>query len=153
MAMDRPIDRQSVQVPHATQGPTMAIEKMLAPSVVRPPCASNSAWNSSTIAPSKAITEGPNNTAPRPVPVGCEQEPVTLGIFIADRTKVNAPDAARVSFICGCSRMILMTLTAPWATNGADTRPHPMQCSGGRKPSMMCMAELQPSDARVWRER
>ena len=68
----------------------MAIEKMLAPSVVNPPWASNRAWKSRTTAPIGAIAVGPNSRAPRPVPVGCEQLPVTDGSFKAERTKENA---------------------------------------------------------------
>ena len=57
------------------------------PKVVRPPCASSSAWKSRTMMPMTLMAEGPNRMAPRPVPVGWELEPVTLGIFKADSTK------------------------------------------------------------------
>ena len=77
------------------------MEKALAPSVVIPPWASSSAWNSSTMLPSTAITFGPNSTAPSPTPVGCEQLPVTDGIFSADSTKAKAPDVASRSLVSG----------------------------------------------------
>ena len=73
--------------PQLTKGPAMAMEKVFAPSVVRPPCASRIAWNSSTMMPSTAMTGAPNSTAPRPVPVGWLDEPLTLGILSADSTK------------------------------------------------------------------
>lgn len=57
------------------------------PSVVSPPCASSSAWNSSTMMPITLIALGPNRMAPSPVPVGWELEPVTLGILRAESTK------------------------------------------------------------------
>ena len=59
-----------------------------------PPWASSSAWKISTIVPRKAITGGRNRIAPTPVPVGCEELPVTEGSLMADRTKVKAPAAA-----------------------------------------------------------
>ena len=39
------------------------------------------------MSPSTAMTAGPNKMAPKPVPVGWLDEPVTLGIFRADSTK------------------------------------------------------------------
>ena len=36
---------------------------------------------------STVVTVGPNSDAARPVPVGCEQLPVTEGSFRADRMK------------------------------------------------------------------
>ena len=62
--------------------------------MVRPPCARSSAWNIRTIVPKTAVTNGPKNEADRPVPVGCEQLPVTEGILSADNTKTNAPQTA-----------------------------------------------------------
>ena len=38
---------------------------------------------------------GPNKIAPSPVPVICEQLPVTDGIFNDESTKMNAPAMAR----------------------------------------------------------
>ena len=77
---------------------------MFAPSVVSPPCASSTAWKNSTTVPSSAITGGLNSTAPNPVPVGCEHEPVTDGSFNADSTKLNAPAAPSRSLLSGSSR-------------------------------------------------
>ena len=82
---------------------------MLAPSVVRPPWASNSAWKSSTTMPIGAIAAGPKRMAPSPVPVGCEHVPVTEGSFNAETTKVKAaatPSSIRCS---GFSRMRFLT--------------------------------------------
>ena len=110
----------------------MAMEKTLAPSVVKPPCAISKAWNTRTIVPSNAITDGPNTMAPKPVPVGCEHDPVTLGIFSAERTKAKAPAAASVRRACGRSATIFFTFKAPTTTNGAETANQPTQCKGGR---------------------
>lgn len=65
----------------------MAMEKVLAPRVVRPPWAKSSAWNKSTMMPSTAMGGAPKSTAPSPVPVGWLEEPDTLGSFKAERTK------------------------------------------------------------------
>ena len=91
----------------------MAMEKALAPSVVRPPWASRRAWKTRTTVPRKAITGGLNSTAPRPVPVGWEELPVTLGSLIADRTNVNAPAAASRSLFSGLFWDSRMTARAP----------------------------------------
>ena len=86
------------QIPKDTSGPTTAIEKAFAPSVVNPPCANNNAWNNKTIVPKTTVALGPNNIAESPTPVGCEQLPVTEGIFSADNTNTNAPHKANNSF-------------------------------------------------------
>ena len=70
------------------------MEKVFAPRVVSPPCASKIAWNSSTITPRMDTALGPNRIAPRPVPVMCEHEPVTDGILSDEITKMNAPAMA-----------------------------------------------------------
>ena len=115
------------------------MENALAPSVVIPPCAISSAWNTSTIVPSRAITGGRKRIAPNPVPVGCELDPVTDGIFSADSTNANAPAAPSRSLVSGSSRTCLTTARAPCTTNGAATTVHTAACSGGRYPSAMCM--------------
>lgn len=51
-------ETRSFHTAYATHGPTMAMEKTFAPRVVRPPCASNIAWNSRTMVPMKAIIGG-----------------------------------------------------------------------------------------------
>ena len=94
------------------------MEKTLAPSVVSPPCASSSAWNSRVMVPSTAMIGGRNRMAPSPVPVGCEQLPVTDGIFRADRTNVKAPDAPRSRVLSGCS----LHLTGEGADSVDDER-------------------------------
>src|SRR5215210_8041279 len=118
------------------------MEKAFAPSVVRPPCASSSAWNSSTILPSRAITGGRNSTAPAPVPVGWLELPVTDGSLIALSTKVNAPAAPSRRVASGRSRTSLTTARAPWATNGAAAIVQPRAWAGGRNPSAMCTGVL-----------
>src|SRR3712207_4903904 len=111
----------------------------LAPSVVSPPCASSSAWNSSTIVPSRAITGGRNSTAPAPVPVGWLELPVNEGSLTALSTKVNAPAAPSSSVFSGRSRTSTTTCRAPWATKGAAASVQPIACVTGRNPSAMCM--------------
>ena len=44
------------------------------------------------------VTKGPYNIADRPTPVGCDELPVTDGIFSADNTNINAPANASVIF-------------------------------------------------------
>ena len=43
---------------------------------------------------------GPNNIAANPTPVGCDELPVTDGIFNADSTNINAPANASVILSC-----------------------------------------------------
>jgi len=57
---------------------------MLAPRTKSPPWARNILWNRSTIAQMRAVIHGPNEIVERPVPVGCEQLPVTDGSFRDD---------------------------------------------------------------------
>src|SRR4051812_47475284 len=134
-----PVSRRvSRYAAYPAHGPTMAMEKAFAPSVVSPPWASRSAWNSSTIVPSTAITGGRNSTAPRPVPVGWLELPVTEGSLIALSTKVNAPAAPSSSVDSGFSRTSLTTQRAPWTTNGAAATVQPTACTGGSIPSAMC---------------
>ena len=78
------------------QKTAIAIENVLAPSVVSPPCASRIAWNSRTIMPRILTAVGPKRMAPIPVPVICEQLPVTDGIFKDETTKINAPAIASI---------------------------------------------------------
>jgi hypothetical protein len=48
-------------------------------------------WNKSTIAQTTAVIQGPNDIVESPVPVGCEQLPVTEGSFRDDRININPP--------------------------------------------------------------
>jgi hypothetical protein len=109
---------------YPTHGPTTAIEKTLAPRVVRPPWASRRAWKSRTIVPRAAITGGRKITAPSPVPVGWDDEPVTEGNLIAERTKVKAPAAPSNNVASGCSLMVRLIARVPWMTKGAATAVH-----------------------------
>ena len=139
--------------PHATHGPTMPMEKTFAPSVVMPPWASSRAWKSRTMEANTAITGGRNSTVPRPVPVGCDVEPVTDGIFRADSTNVNAPAAPRSRPVPGFSLSSVLTRHAPWTTNGAAATVHPTAWPTGRKPSAICMLNFPhaPPTPRGWR--
>src|SRR3954470_16634659 len=139
-----PVSRRvSRYAAYPAHGPTIAIENAFAPSVVRPPWASSNAWNSSTTVPSSAITGGLNRTAPRPVPVGWLELPVTEGSLIALSTKVNAPAAPSSRVDSGFSRTSLATARAPCTTNGAAAIVQPMACAGGRNPSAMCTQHLR----------
>jgi len=85
------------------------------------------------------MATGPKSRAPSPVPVGCEQLPVTEGSFSAERTKAKAaatPSSMRCS---GLSRMRFLMASRPPATNGTAAIVQPTACSKGKKPSMMCM--------------
>src|SRR4051794_27576430 len=113
-----------------------------------PPWASSNAWNSSTTVPSSAITGGLNRTAPRPVPVGWLELPVTEGSLIALSTKVNAPAAPSSRVDSGFSRTSLTTARAPWTTNGAAASVQPIACAGGRNPSAMCTEHPHPGGRR-----
>lgn len=87
-----------LNIRYDTIGPTIAIENAFAPNVVKPPWASNIAWNNKTIVPSTTVTPGPNSIALRPTPVGCEQLPFTDGILRADSTNTKAPHKANSTF-------------------------------------------------------
>ncbi len=112
------------------------MENAFAPSVVRPPCASSSAWNSRVIVPSTAMTGGRNRMAPRPVPVGWEQLPVTDGIFSADRTNVNAPDAPSSRVDSGCALTSRVRARTPWTTKGAAAAVQATACPGAGTPRL-----------------
>jgi len=63
--------------------------------VVKPPCAKSNAWKISTIIPRILTALGPNKIAASPVPVICEQDPVTEGILSDESTNTKAPDIAK----------------------------------------------------------
>ncbi|SJW84620.1 Uncharacterised protein [Clostridioides difficile] len=115
---------KALNIRNDTIGPIIAIEKALAPKVVIPPCANNNAWNIKTIVPRTNITLGPNIIAPRPTPVGCEQLPVTEGIFSADNTNTNAPHKANNTFFLGSCFTILPIDFNPNKKNGINITPH-----------------------------
>ena len=112
---------QNLNIKYDTIGPTIAIEKALAPSVVSPPWANNIAWNNKAIVPITAITAGPNNIAPKPTPVGCEQLPVNDGILRADNTNTNAPAKANNTFFLGSFFTIVFIDFNPYMKNGINT--------------------------------
>jgi hypothetical protein len=82
---------------------------------------------------------GPNITAPKPIPVGWEQLPVTEGIFKADKTKVKAPARAKSNFSSGLSFVIFTIDLTPKIKNGKNTNHQNAAQTGGKKPSMMCI--------------
>ena len=82
--------------------------------------------------PSTAITFGPNSTAPSPTPVGCEQLPVTDGIFSADSTKAKAPEVASRSLVSGWSSTMRPIRRTPATTNGAAATVQASAWMGGR---------------------
>jgi len=113
-------------------GPAMAMEKVLAPRVVRPPWASSRAWNSRTISPSTAMVMGPNRMAPSPTPVGWEQEPSKEGIFSAESTKANAPHIANRILALGAWATFFWMERKPATTKGTHTTPQPAAQPTGR---------------------
>ena len=110
----------------------MAIENVLAPRVVMPPWPSSSAWKIRTMRPMRTITQGPNNTAPRPMPVGCEELPVTDGSLSADSTKQNPPAAPSRSSEERFSATVLRVLRTLCTTKGAAAAVQTAQYAGGR---------------------
>ena len=129
---------------HAINGPTIPIEKSLAPRVVNPPCASNIAWKSNTITPSTDVAAGPKSAAPNPLPQGCEQLPVTDGIFKDDNTNMNAPETASKDLDSGNSENTFLIFISPYTTTGIDSIYHTKHHIGGRNPSIMCIFNLSP---------
>ena len=116
------------------------MEQQLAPSVVRPPCASRMAWKMRTMRPRTLVAVGPKSMAPSPVPVMCELDPVTLGILSEEMTNTKAPARASSVRARRFSERTFLMDWKPTTTNGRLTTPHAMQYCTGRKPSMICMA-------------
>jgi hypothetical protein len=87
------------------------------------------------------IAIGPNNIAPKPTPVGCEQLPVTDGNFSADNTKAKAPHiASNVKFFDEALTFFLME-KKPSKTNGIQRAPQLILQPGDKYPSIMCIAD------------
>ena len=78
------------QTAYPHKGPIIPMDNTFAPRVVIPPCANITAWNTNTITDKTPTTAGPKNTAPNPLPHGCEQLPVTDGIFNDDNINMKA---------------------------------------------------------------
>lgn len=114
---------------------------VLAPSVVKPPCASRTAWKTRTITPNTEAAGTPNKIAARPVPVIWLQLPVTEGILSEEITKINAPDiASSKTDLRRCCIRCRIEMT-PAVKNGRHNAPHATQSAGGRYPSMICIAD------------
>lgn len=103
--------------------------------------------------PSTAMTGGPKRIAPRPVPVGCEQLPVTDGNFRAERTNTKAPEVPRRARVEGCSLTIRLSDRAPPIMKGSEAAHHPAAWATGKYPSIMCMNYLSDAEAGVFRVR
>jgi len=78
--------------------------------------------------------------APSPTPVGCEQLPVTEGIFKAESTKAKAPAKPNSIFTSGRWLIVLRMEKKPATRKGKVTAPQRTAHGRGKKPSMMCMA-------------
>ena len=115
--------------------------KVFAPKVVSPPWAKRTAWKISTIMPKTLAEDTPKRMAERPVPVMWLQLPVTEGIFREEITKINAPDIASKIMVWGFSMEMCFKVINPCAAKGRQITPHRIQCTRGRYPSIMCMAE------------
>ena len=79
--------------------------------------------------------------APRPVPVMCEQLPLTEGIFRDEITKTKAPEMAMRVRALRFFFTVFRRVKKPASRKGRQITPQAMQKAGGRYPSMMCMAE------------
>jgi hypothetical protein len=91
---------------------------------------------------STTITAGPNKIAPRPIPVGCEQLPVTEGIFSEDSTKVKAPAKASKNISLAFSLTTrLMALILNMA-NGKAAINHKEAHFTGKNPSAICIPTI-----------
>ena len=121
-------------------GPNIAIENAFAPKVVIPPWANNNAWNNNTIVPNTTVTLGPNNIDASPTPVGCEQLPVTEGIFNAESTNTNAPHKASNNFFFGCSFTTFVIFFKPTTKNGINSTYQITAHFTGKNPSIICIA-------------
>ena len=75
---------------------------------------------------------GPNRIAPRPVPVMCEQLPVTDGILSEDRTKAYAPTMAWIMISFRFPESVFFMEKKPAIKNGTQTTPQAMQNLAGR---------------------
>ena len=82
--------------------------------------------------PSTAMGGAPKRTAPRPVPVGWLEEPETLGILRAERTKAYAPIMARSKMVFRCSATIFRMAIRPHTRKGRQMAPQAMAWTGGR---------------------
>ena len=78
------------------------------------------------------MVNGPNRIAPRPTPVGWEQEPLKEGIFRADSTKAKAPHMASRILALGAASMRFLMEKKPATTKGTHTAPHSRHQFTGR---------------------
>ena len=100
----------------------------------------NNAWNNNTIVPNTTVTLGPNNIDASPTPVGCEQLPVTEGIFNAESTNTNAPHKANSNFFFGCSCTTFVMFFKPTTKNGINKTYQITAHLTGKNPSIICIA-------------
>ena len=85
---------------------------------------------------------GPNSMAASPTPVGCDELPVTDGIYKADRTNANAPTTAINIFIFESTSIFFFILENPTKINGTHKAPHTPHHNGGKNPSIICIEKL-----------
>ena len=85
---------------------------------------------------------GPNNIAASPTPVGCEELPVTDGIFKADKTNANAPTTAINIFIFESISIFFFIFVKPTKIKGRHRIPQTPHHNGGKKPSIICIEKL-----------
>ena len=82
--------------------------------------------------PSTLTAAGPNRIAPSPVPVICEQLPVTDGIFSDEITKIKAPAMAISVMLLLFSLTLFLSEMNPAIRNGRQMTPHATQYPAGR---------------------
>ncbi len=133
------VSRSNRYTPYPTSGPTIPMETILAPRTESPPWARNRLWNRRTIAHTRAVIQGPKDIVESPVPVGCEQLPVTDGSFNDERMKINPPVTPRRGRASRSLAITFFSWYIPSITQGNamihQTRHH---CHG-KNPSMICM--------------
>ncbi len=83
---------------------------------------------------------GPKIIAPKPIPVGCEQLPVSDGSFSADSTKVKAAETPKIIFNFGLFLIFLLIEDNPRKINGIHSAPQEMLHNGDKNPSIICIA-------------
>src|SRR5512136_166995 len=123
------------------------METILAPRTESPPWARNRLWNTRTIAQTTAVIHGPKDIVESPVPVGCEQLPVTDGSFKDERMKINPPVTPRRGRASRSRSTTFFSWYIPSMRQGNAIAHHTIHHCRGRNPSIMCM--LSPVEIRL----
>jgi len=117
------------------------METILAPQVLKPPCARNRAWMKSARAPRTVLINGPTRIAPNGVPQGWEQLPVTgTGTGKTEIRKITAPAIPRRGTKPLTSLVFLLIMIMPITTKIAAITYHTAAHFAGNIPSAMCIA-------------